>query len=98
MGEVTAFAGISTNYVGDRKGIFIDSQHGDAATPRQDFPAYTKTDLSVGAKYEGWTFTLYGNNIMDRRGLLSGGAGQVTPRNFTLIQPRTIGLSVMKAL
>ncbi|HEY6923723.1 MAG TPA: TonB-dependent receptor [Steroidobacteraceae bacterium] len=87
----TGFLGAMVSYVGDRQGVFL-------ATPqRQYLPAYAKTDLRAGARYDTWTLNLYANNVTDRRGVISGGLGSFPPFGFTLIQPRLIGLSLVKA-
>lgn len=88
------FVGASVSYVGDRLGVFKNK----ASTPeRQIFPAYTKTDLNAGARYEFWTMNAFVNNVTDRRALLTGGLGS-SPADtlFTVIQPRTIGLSLTR--
>jgi outer membrane receptor protein involved in Fe transport len=66
---------------------------------RQNLAPYTKTDLHAGLKYGSWTINLVVDNVADRRGVLSGGFGAfLNPKAFTYIQPRTIGLSVVKTL
>lgn len=86
----TGFVGATVSYVGDRQGVFL-------ATPqRQYLPAYAKTDLRAGARYDTWALNLYANNVTDRRGVISGGLGSFPPFAFTMIQPRLIGLSVVK--
>jgi iron complex outermembrane recepter protein len=87
---VVGFVSGSESYVGDRQGVFV------SPPPRQGYPAYAKTDLQAGAKYQSWTLNLFANNVTDRRGVLSGGIGSLNANNFYLIQPRTVGLSVSK--
>jgi iron complex outermembrane recepter protein len=87
---VTGFVGATGSYVGDREGVFT----GAATAPRQNYPAYAKTDLRAGMRYDTWTAEFYANNVADRRGELSGGTGQFPPYAFTYIQPRTIGLTL----
>jgi outer membrane receptor protein involved in Fe transport len=87
---VSGFVGSSVSYIGSREGVFTSSPQ------RQFFPAYAKTDLRGGAKYDSWTATLYVNNVADKRGLISGGLGVYPPFGFYVIQPRTVGLSVTK--
>jgi outer membrane receptor protein involved in Fe transport len=91
----TGFIGGSVSYVGDRKGEF----NSPPPTPpeRQDYPAYVRTDLRAGAKYDSWTVNLYANNVADKRGLLSGGIGDFPSFRFIYIQPRTVGISVIKS-
>jgi outer membrane receptor protein involved in Fe transport len=89
---VTGFVGGSVSYVGDRVGNFTSPP--PAVPPRQDYPAYTKVDLRLGARFGPWTANLYANNVTDERGIIYGGLGTVpNPEAFTYIQPRTFGLT-----
>ena len=87
---VTGFVGGSVSYVGDREGDFVAQ-----GAPRLDLPAYTKTDLRAGAKYDLWTANFYVNNLTDRRALLN--AGIFAPYADLYIQPRTVGLLFTRA-
>jgi iron complex outermembrane receptor protein len=89
--SVLGFIGGSVTYLSDRLGIFLP-----AGQERQTFPAYAQTDLRVGVRYGGWNANLYLNNVADKRGILTGGAGTFNPAAFDYIQPRTVGLSVSK--
>jgi iron complex outermembrane recepter protein len=92
LGEATGFVGAAASYVGEREDVFPN------VTPqRQYLPAYTKLDLSAGTNYKAWTVNFYVNNVTDKRGLISGGLGNVIPYSFYYIQPRTSGLSVSKS-
>jgi iron complex outermembrane receptor protein len=88
--RVTGFVGGSVSYVGDREGEFTST------TTRQDLPSFTRTDLQAGAKYVSWTVNFFVNNVADKRGLLAGGLGSYPPFAFSYIQPRTVGLSVVR--
>jgi len=93
--SVSAFVGGSVSYVGDRLGVFTYAP--PAVPPRQVLPGYTKADLHGGARYDSWTLNFFVNNVADRRGALTGGLGtSPTPYGFNYIQPRTVGLSVVK--
>jgi len=88
--DMTGFAGGSMSYVGNREGEFT-------ATPqRQLYGGYAKADLRAGVNCDTWTVTAYVTNLLDRRGLLSGGLGTTIPFSFYEIQPRSAGLSVTK--
>jgi iron complex outermembrane recepter protein len=94
--RLTGFVGGALSYVGDREGIFTSPP--PAIPPRQVFPAYAKTDLRAGAKYESWTVNFFVNNVADKRAVLSGGIGNaINPAAFQYIQPRLVGLNVVKA-
>ncbi len=81
------------SYVGNRLGTFIPFS---TTTERAYYPAYTKLDLHIGLAYESWDANLYANNVTNKRGLLGGGAGTYPPFAYYFIQPRSIGLSIVK--
>jgi outer membrane receptor protein involved in Fe transport len=88
------FVGASVGYVGERLDVF-NPPLPPPQPPRGVFPAYAETDLRAGLRMESWNITLFANNVADKRGILVGdphseGSGVV------YIQPRTIGLSVVK--
>ena len=88
--DITGFVGAAVVYNGDRLGTFV-------ATPaRAYYPAYTKLDLRTGAEFSGWLFNVYAKNVTDKRGLTGGGPGSFPPNAYTLIQPRTIGITAAK--
>jgi iron complex outermembrane receptor protein len=88
-----AFLAGSVSYVGDRKSDFS----GSTAQPRLDLPEYVQTDIRGGLRYSSWTATVFLNNALDKRGVLSSLYG-VNPGEFAVnyIQPRTVGISVAK--
>ncbi len=89
-GGAIGFVGASVSYFGDRLGQFR------GVTVRQDLPAYTRTDLRAGVRYNSWSYNVFANNLLDKRGLLEGGLGTFNPAVYRYIQPRTIGFSVSK--
>lgn len=91
---VSGFIGATASYVGDRWGTFPSIYA--ATSQRQYYPSYAKADVRGGAKYADWTFNLFVNNVTDRRAVLSGGIGDYPPFAFKVIQPRLIGLSVIR--
>jgi iron complex outermembrane recepter protein len=93
-GTATGSLGGSWTYVGDRKGGFgLQIDNGS----RETFPSYTRLDLNGRIEYETWTLNLFINNVTDERGVLRGGLdAEFTPRFFTYIEPRTVGLSLAK--
>jgi len=88
--SITGFAGVEFSYVGDRLGPFT------ASGVRQDFPAYTKLDLRTGINSGPWLFNVYINNATDRRGVVGGGIGNIPPQAFLYIQPRTVGMTIVR--
>jgi outer membrane receptor protein involved in Fe transport len=93
-GRVTGVAGATLSYVGDREGAFAAA---GTANLRQDLPAYAKTDLRAGIKWDAWNINLFANNVADKRGLLNGGLNTYNPNAFVFIQPRTVGVSVARS-
>ncbi len=92
-GTMSMFAGGTVSHVGDREGAF--NSVFTPNTPRPVFPAYAKTDLSLGVHYDTWTVTGFVTNVTDRRGVLSNVAFLTNYANY--IQPRTAGVSVGKS-
>jgi len=88
--HVKGFVGGSVSYVGSREGEFTSS------AARQELPAFARTDLQAGAKYDAWTLNFFINNLADKRGILTGGLGSYPPFAFSYIQPRTAGFSVVR--
>ena len=89
-GAMSGFAGATASYVGSREGLFQPSA--PDVTPRNVLPGYTRLDLHTGVKYDAWTVNLYVNNATDSRGVLNN---DHLPYIY-LIQPRTVGLSLVR--
>jgi outer membrane receptor protein involved in Fe transport len=94
--DVTGFVGGAESYVGDRLGVFLATS-GGLPQPRQEFPAYAKTDLHAGVSADAWTVNIYANNVTNKRALINGGAGYVAASAYVYITPRTVGVSVSKS-
>lgn len=89
-GNVTGYGGIAVSYTGERVGTFL-------ATPdRQIYPAFARTDLRAGVKYDVWSIDFFANNVANRVALLGGGPGNFPPYGYTVLQPRLIGFSVSR--
>ena len=89
---VGAFVGGNVRYMGDRASGFVFGQ-------RPTLPAYTTVDLRAGLDYKNLTAEVYVKNVGDTRGFnnitsldLSGAAN---PWTASVIQPRTVGLSLV---
>ena len=97
VGRFTGTVGADLSYVGERFGVFIAKDgDGNPISARQPFPGYAKTDLRTGLKMNDWTVDLYVNNVTDKRGILGGGLGTPDPDAFTVIRPRTVGLTLAR--
>lgn len=97
VGRFTGTVGADLSYVGERFGVFIAKDaDGNPISARQPFPGYAKTDLRTGLKMSDWTVDLYINNVTDKRGILGGGLGTPDPDAFTIVHPRTVGLTLAR--
>jgi iron complex outermembrane receptor protein len=90
------------NYVGSRPYEFVGAPApGQAPSPRTFFPAYRPLNLLAGARYDSLRVNLYVNNVTNARGILSfngaSSVGNVYENNSSVIQPRTIGLSISRS-
>jgi outer membrane receptor protein involved in Fe transport len=89
-GGFSLIAGGLVSYVGDRVGIF------QPTAERQTYAGYARADLRIGTQFDRWTANIFVNNAADRRGVLGGGLGSINPQTFSIITPRTIGLTVAR--
>jgi iron complex outermembrane receptor protein len=89
----TGFVGGSLSYVGSRLAEFAP----DVGTARLEFPAYTTFNLRSGARYGSLLINLYVNNAGNKRGIvgITQGDGINGGYSTTIIQPRTVGLSLV---
>ena len=91
------FLGASVSYVGLRFEDFVPPQDPnlppDPNKARRTLPAYARTDLRAGVRFDPWSVTLFVNNVTDRRGeLLNNNIPYVN-----IIPPRTIGVTASRA-
>ena len=92
------FAGGSVSYAGDRYMEFTQS----ASLPRIHLAGYTTVGLNAGLQGLDWTLTMYVRNLTDEKAYLNANrraASLSTGTNAiygsTLIQPRTMGMSLV---
>jgi iron complex outermembrane receptor protein len=95
------FVGGSVNYVDKRPYEFTaPPAPGAAAPPRLEFPAYAQSNLRTGAHNRSWLVNLYLNNVANKRGIVgiggNGSAGSTDGYYTSVIQPRTLGVTVGK--
>jgi iron complex outermembrane recepter protein len=82
----TGRLGAGYRYVDERFSTFPAG-----ATPRSRFDRYDLVDASAAIENERWTVRLFARNLLDERAYINGsGLGNY----FTIIPPRTIGLSL----
>jgi iron complex outermembrane recepter protein len=88
------FVGGRVNYVGAREGEFRLS----LSDPRIHFPAYTEADLRFGVRDESWVVNLFVNNVSNVHGIVGGGGNYAqSAYNIFYVQPRTVGVSLVKS-
>jgi outer membrane receptor protein involved in Fe transport len=94
--EWVGFLGGSVNYIGSRLWEFTSN----AQQPRLNLPAYTTATLHAGARHDTWSINVFVNNVGNRRGVVGilpvpalGTPGYYT----TVVQPRTVGITVARS-
>lgn len=92
--QITADAGGSLTYVGNRLAIF--QAYSIPQIPRYYMPAYAQINLQTGVFLGQWKTSLYLNNVADRRGALDASMSYALANvvQYQYIQPRTLGLSI----
>ncbi len=91
-GSYQGFIGATFSLIGTRSSDFSVST---AATPVQiGLPSYNTTDLRLGVKSGRYTVTLYGKNLSDSRGITNFEGAGAPYTTVTVIQPRTVGLTL----
>jgi outer membrane receptor protein involved in Fe transport len=89
----TGLLGAAMNYVGARQDDFPAP-----GSARISLGGYTELNLSAGLRSPSWIFSLFANNVTDRRGILFFQPEYVAVyRSATYIQPRTVGFSVSRS-
>jgi outer membrane receptor protein involved in Fe transport len=90
--DYRGFVGATWSYVGSRSSDFASSA---APIPVQvDLPSYNTTDLRLGLDKGQYRVTLYGKNLSDSRGISDFESSGAPYTVVTVIQPRTIGLTL----
>ena len=92
-GSLEGFVGADAAYMGDRDMEFTTS----ANIPRIHLPSYTTFGLNAGVQGQAWSALLYVRNVTDEVGYLNAnrrGSTATSPLGATLIQPRTVGVTV----
>jgi outer membrane receptor protein involved in Fe transport len=58
--------------------------------------SYTLFNLRGGVIHGDWTYTLFANNVTDKRAQVSGGRSASLPIGLITVQPRTVGVSITR--
>jgi len=93
MAGRTAWIQGSERYVGDRNAGF----DGSTSAPGFKMPSYWLTDMQAGVDLAKVQLSMYVRNVFDRQAILSANTNLVTlggPVMATVVQPRTLGLSL----
>lgn len=90
VGSLQPTIGATVRHVGSRNASFDVSP---PANPQFFLPAYTSIDLRTGIEINSVSLQLYAHNLFDRRGELSAYTFYGSSR-VTMLQPRTIGITV----
>ena len=90
--DFQGFVGATFSYIGSRSSDFASS----AATPPGQIvlPSYNTTDVRLGVKKGHYTVTLYGKNLTDARGITDFESSGAPYTTVTVIQPRTVGVTL----
>jgi iron complex outermembrane receptor protein len=91
------FVGGAFTYVGPRPTEFAP----DATTLRTQLPSSTTLNLRTGVRHDTWLVNVYVNNAANRRSIIGStpyiyAVGVTGGYYGSIIQPRTIGLSVVR--
>ena len=92
LADYQGFVGATWSYVGSRSSDFASS----AANPPGQIvlPSYNTTDVRLGVKKGHYTVTLYGKNLTDARGITDFESSGAPYTTVTVIQPRTVGVTL----
>jgi len=82
--------GATFRYIGERLAGFNQS----ATSPQYQLPAYRSFDLRAGLNINSLAFQLFVHNLLDERGQLSAFTGRGPYSQVSMLQPRTIGMSL----
>jgi len=91
-GDLLGFVQGTSMYIGDRKEIFAPAQGA-----RLSLPGYVQENLSAGIRDDGWNVSVFVNNLSDQRGLISRPLIGFTETAALYIQPRTVGLTIVRS-
>ncbi|HEY0685393.1 MAG TPA: TonB-dependent receptor [Steroidobacter sp.] len=93
LGSYEAFAGTTLRYVAERTASFDQAM----GMPQYELPDYAAFDVRTGVTLGGARVQLYCKNVGNERAQLSSLTGTSVaggPANVSILQPRTLGLSV----
>lgn len=95
-GSITGFVGGGVHYVGDRVSTFVSGS--PVGYDRPVMPSYTTVDLRAGVEFDAYTLQVYAKNLGDERAFgniaSESGAGFGPPFAASVIQPRTLGVTL----
>ena len=98
----TGFVGANVTYISSRYAEFAGAPPSPTTLPRLEYPGYASVNLQAGVRYAPWLFNLFANNVGDKRGIMGSQTccsmtnPTATGAYLSVIQPRTVGLSVSR--
>lgn len=96
-GSIDAFVGGGVRYVDERPSSFVSGS--PATYVRPELPAFTTVDLRAGVQLDNYTLQIFAKNVGDERGYNNVSSeslsGYSAPFTASVVQPRTIGLSLI---
>jgi outer membrane receptor protein involved in Fe transport len=90
---INGSVGAQLSYVGQHLGGFF----GTPDVQRLNYPGYAELYLRAGLNINSWSVHLYANNVTDKRVFFLGGPEAFPPYAVYYIQPRTVGLSLIRS-
>jgi len=101
VGQAALYTGVTVAYVGDRDMEFTQSE----SLPRIHLPSYTTVALNAELDVSEWTMNFYVRNLTDKYGFINANrrgssdttGGTDVTYGATIIQPRTVGLSLSRS-
>lgn len=94
--DFDGFVGTTVSYIGGRYSDFTNS----ASIARFYMPSYETVDVRAGVNHDMWSFSIYGRNLNNAQGLLSGGPldtiSQTGLYHAGIIEPRSFGVTLTR--
>jgi iron complex outermembrane receptor protein len=93
---VRAFVGATAQYMDARQSGFVTGSPADFVRPV--LPSYTSVNLRAGLTRQSWDIEVYAKNVSNERGFNNmtslNLSGYSNPFTASVIQPRTLGVSI----
>ena len=90
-GDIGGFVRASSNWVGPSHGSLVKSD------PDYQRPSYNTVNLSVGANYNAWQFTVFAKNLFNNQKVIQRPNVEFVNEGYRL-RPLTVGMSLSASL